>query len=60
VKVKRLHPKKRKLHDCYQNLEQAKANNDQFQIKIWQDIIKRLENEKAEYLKNRLIDSKDS
>jgi len=35
--------KTRKLHECYQNLEQAKVNGNKFQIKIWTDIIKRLE-----------------
>jgi hypothetical protein len=40
--------KKRKLEECYQNLEQAKASNNKFQIKIWTDIIRKLENDKKE------------
>jgi hypothetical protein len=40
--------KKRKLEECYQNLEQAKASNNKFQIKIWTDIIRKLENDKKD------------
>lgn len=60
MKVKRPHPKKRKLHECYQNLEQAKASGNQFQIKIWTSIIAKLEAEQEEYQKNRSINSKES
>jgi hypothetical protein len=37
--------KKRKLEECYQNLYQAQAKNDKFQIKVWKDIINKLESE---------------
>lgn len=40
--------KKRKLEECYQNLEQAKASNNKMQIKIWTDIIRKLENDKKD------------
>jgi hypothetical protein len=35
--------KRRKLEDCYQKLYQAQASNDKIQIKIWKDIIGKLE-----------------
>lgn len=46
-KKKRINPKRRKLEEVYQNLYQAEANGDKFQIKIWQDIIKKLESDNA-------------
>ena len=42
---RRKYNKKRKLEDCYQNLYQAQSSNNKIAIKIWTDIIKRLENE---------------
>ena len=39
--------KKRKLEDCYQNLYQAQAKGDKFQIKVWKDIISKIESDNA-------------
>lgn len=35
--------KRRKLEEVYQNLTQAEASGDKFQIKIWKDVLKKLE-----------------
>lgn len=40
--------KKRKLEECYQNLQQAIISNNKMQIRIWTDIIRKLENDKKD------------
>ena len=40
--------KKKKLEECYQNLEQAKISNNKIQIRIWADIVRKLENDKKD------------
>lgn len=40
--------KKKKLEECYQNLEQAKISNNKLQIRIWTDIVRKLENDKKD------------
>lgn len=37
--------KKRKLEEVYQNLYQAEQSGNKFQIKIWKDIINKLESD---------------
>jgi hypothetical protein len=37
--------KKRKLEEVYQNLYQAEQSNNKFLIKIWKDIINKLESD---------------
>lgn len=40
--------KLRSLHDCYQNLYDAQAKGDRVRIKVWKDVIAKLEKEKAD------------
>jgi hypothetical protein len=47
TKDKRKKRKSRNLEECKQNLEQAKISGNKFQIKIWTDIIKKLESQDA-------------
>jgi hypothetical protein len=39
--------KKGSLEECYQRLYQAQSSGDRVRIKIWQDIIKKLESKDA-------------
>lgn len=45
-KPKRRNPAARKLEDVKQKLYQAQASGDRFQVKIWTDVLKKLENDK--------------
>lgn len=45
MKKEKKESKLSKLENCYQQLYQAEANGDKIKIKIWKDVIKKLEDD---------------